>query len=318
MLCDFCHTEQTCEPYFMWHRCFNCSKPVVPSVGESIATPVVIPSREELILRKNQQLARRAKEIEKQFDEGMAKRLARQEAKSRFDEEVKTRHQTKKLRKRAERQARKAERKLRSKNQITEISKRPLIINSRLDSKRDYSEYSERNQNLKKLGYATYQDYRASLRWSDIRDRVFKEKHEGCVNCGKHATQIHHERYDIETLMGTVLEYLHPICADCHHTLEFDPSGTKRSLSEANVEFGKMLANKSSKRPKKVLRQERQAMIDLSKHHDPRKMTKEMRMAWYDCMGYSSMRKTDTTCLLFGKMKPKNYLEKHGSFPPGY
>jgi hypothetical protein len=70
---------------------------------------------------------------------------------------------------------------------------------------------------LAALGFASYRDYRKSPLWADIRSRVFDLKGRTCLRCNeRRATQIHHTRYDAETMAGRTLVGLVPICGPCH------------------------------------------------------------------------------------------------------
>ena len=97
--------------------------------------------------------------------------------------------------------------------------------------------YAQRNRNLKSLGYSSYAEYLRSFAWATLRELVFKEKGCLCVVCGHHATEIHHADYSMETLVGSTLVNLHPICRICHEKGEMD-GGVKRHLRDANRELG--------------------------------------------------------------------------------
>lgn len=77
---------------------------------------------------------------------------------------------------------------------------------------------------LKSIGFGCYADYLASPLWASIRSRVYASKGRMCLDCKmRRATQIHHRQYDLETLKGDTLNYLVPICRQCHraeHGLE--------------------------------------------------------------------------------------------------
>lgn len=94
--------------------------------------------------------------------------------------------------------------------------------------------YAPRNQVLKEIGYESYDAYCKSGMWNDIRQRVFDEKGERCVCCGRRAVQVHHRRYNKEDLLGETLEYLEPLCKHCHEKIEMD-GNFKVSLEEANM-----------------------------------------------------------------------------------
>ncbi len=90
---------------------------------------------------------------------------------------------------------------------------------------------------LKTIGFSTYTIYLDSALWISIRLRVFRDKGRLCIKCREPATQIHHSRYDIETMRGTTLEHLHPVCQKCHGAAEIE-NGKKRGLKMANEHLG--------------------------------------------------------------------------------
>lgn len=70
------------------------------------------------------------------------------------------------------------------------------------------------------LGYCSYADYLRSALWFGIRSRVYEAKGRVCLECKESpATEIHHRRYDEDTLRGLTLNYLIPICDPCHERL---------------------------------------------------------------------------------------------------
>ena len=89
--------------------------------------------------------------------------------------------------------------------------------------------YDERLGVLILNGYQTYGDYLKSPLWQEIRERVFEKFGRICHFCTDQATQIHHEKYDLATIMGDSLRYLIPVCGRCHTDGEFYPSGEKCS-----------------------------------------------------------------------------------------
>lgn len=70
------------------------------------------------------------------------------------------------------------------------------------------------------LGYCSYADYLKSALWVSIRSRVYEAKGRVCLECKEApATEIHHRRYDEDTLRGLTLNYLVPICDPCHERI---------------------------------------------------------------------------------------------------
>lgn len=89
-----------------------------------------------------------------------------------------------------------------------------------------------RAQILKALGFRTYRAYLKSALWARIRATVFAVKGTLCLVClTRRAMQVHHRRYDRDTMLGINIAYLMPICIECHEAIEFKLDGTKRSTA---------------------------------------------------------------------------------------
>lgn len=70
---------------------------------------------------------------------------------------------------------------------------------------------------LRELGFRSYAEYLASPLWRSIRQRVYEAKGRVCLACEINiAEDIHHDRYDRDTLMGRSLKHLRPLCRHCH------------------------------------------------------------------------------------------------------
>lgn len=93
--------------------------------------------------------------------------------------------------------------------------------------------YGKRRNNLKSMGFDSYETYLKSAIWKRIRNRVFARS-SACMCCGQRADVVHHRSYDMETLSGSTLSRLVPICDGCHHLIEFD--GDKKRLSMLQVD----------------------------------------------------------------------------------
>lgn len=88
---------------------------------------------------------------------------------------------------------------------------------------RDCSSLHEFLALLKLLGFNSYSDYLTSPLWRSIRQRVYEAKGHVCLSCEINAADdIHHDRYDRDTLMGTSLKYLRPLCRHCHEIAHGD------------------------------------------------------------------------------------------------
>ena len=110
--------------------------------------------------------------------------------------------------------------------------KRSRIVEKRKDSKAD---------RLRRLGFETYNEYLASDLWHTIREFVRAHKGSKCVKCGRLADTIHHARYDMETLRGRTLEWLWPVCKQCHKWSENSPRLANEpagKLDRANFRLG--------------------------------------------------------------------------------
>lgn len=114
---------------------------------------------------------------------------------------------------------------------------RRVTRKARKEMRRKYggklSAYQVRDKILAELGFSSYKDYLASDLWAAIRQTVFSAKSHYCTLCRRFAGEVHHSFYDLDTLRGKKLDYLHPICHQCHHAIEF-PRGNKVSLRVAN------------------------------------------------------------------------------------
>ena len=92
--------------------------------------------------------------------------------------------------------------------------------------------YKERDIQLAELGYDSYSDYLKSKTWKDIRHtllNIFPK----CEFCGiNDSRQVHHISYDRATLIGKQYETIFATCYDCHHEIEFDCDGKKRTFDQ--------------------------------------------------------------------------------------
>lgn len=110
----------------------------------------------------------------------------------------------------------------------------------RAPSARDGNSYWKRGQNLLKLGFQNYNEYLNSDLWRNIRFAAYQLHGKLCLICKNSATCIHHLDYALDTLKGTNLNSLIPLCADCHEKVEFD-EGKKLSVYEMQVKIKKIL-----------------------------------------------------------------------------
>lgn len=118
-------------------------------------------------------------------------------------------------------------------------------------------DYDSRIRNLKVIGFATYAEYLASDLWKSIRVRVFASKGSTCVACPAFATQVHHNRYHKNDLLGKNLNFLVPICRTCHEVAEFD-RGKKSTVRKARKAIRHM------KRSKPVVERPKVRIVDFN------------------------------------------------------
>lgn len=110
--------------------------------------------------------------------------------------------------------------------------------------------YSDRNKRLKGMGYDSYDQYLASPLWASIRAVAFQQHGNACVLCHNRAEVIHHIGYGLLTLNGFRMDSLAPLCHQCHAAIEFTSGGKKRSLSQAQSAYRKLLKGSGDKRSK--------------------------------------------------------------------
>jgi len=89
--------------------------------------------------------------------------------------------------------------------------------------------------------WKSYEHYRRSSLWQkEIKPRILKRDNYQCQRCkGKpiqdeygdydYFLEVHHRSYAIEVMYGLADQYLVTLCEGCHHQVEFDEQGRKRS-----------------------------------------------------------------------------------------
>lgn len=87
--------------------------------------------------------------------------------------------------------------------------------------------YKERSKSLNALGYRDYKEYLFSDEWKKIRKWVLRLFGGRCSFCTHNSGELHHSRYDIDTMAGNRLDMIYPVCHDCHQYGEFDSFGMK-------------------------------------------------------------------------------------------
>lgn len=125
--------------------------------------------------------------------------------------------------------------------------------------------YQSRDEILKFLGFQSYGEYLKSDLWKSCRTAAMKRTNGICGCClTSPATEVHHRTYDNGAMTGKCREALIPLCRTCHHSAEFDESGRKRRIQDAN-----RLLLKWRNRKRKLLAAERHARSALGATYEP-------------------------------------------------
>lgn len=72
-----------------------------------------------------------------------------------------------------------------------------------------------------KMTAAEYQAYLQSPKWQQIRQAVMTRDGYTCQICRREATQVHHRRYDKQTMEGETTKWLIALCGGCHRAIHF-------------------------------------------------------------------------------------------------
>ena len=99
--------------------------------------------------------------------------------------------------------------------------------------------YARRLKHLRSLGFKSYPEYLKSDLWKRVRARVFLEKGQNCSLCANEATQVHHNRYHRNDLIGKKLSFLVPICRRCHELIEHE-NGKKLKHCEVRRKYERL------------------------------------------------------------------------------
>lgn len=96
--------------------------------------------------------------------------------------------------------------------------------------------YGRRDEEVKKMGFLSYNDYLQSYLWKSIREKILNRDNYLCQCCKKEqATEVHHKSYLHEVLLGEKTISLISLCDKCHKKAEHDDSGKKiRSVHKVN------------------------------------------------------------------------------------
>lgn len=101
----------------------------------------------------------------------------------------------------------------------------------------DNSTYSNRDKNLRSMGFKSYGDYLNSPLWRMIRAGAYKKYDNRCFLCRKPAECIHHTSYSRKTLEGYAQRFLYPLCHEHHDLVEMDENKQKRGIDESRKVF---------------------------------------------------------------------------------
>lgn len=98
-----------------------------------------------------------------------------------------------------------------------------------------------RNATLLTMGFKSYREYLESSLWATIRERVYRKCGRQCTLCEYQAEVLHHIGYSKETLLGSDLKSIVPLCRSCHEKVEFDGNGKKRTFVGAHTAYVRLL-----------------------------------------------------------------------------
>jgi len=107
--------------------------------------------------------------------------------------------------------------------------------------KTNVRDYQARDRILRELGWPNYGVYLKSELWARIRRSVLKADANTCFRCGRRAWMVHHVHYSRSVLLGHDLTPLLSVCGPCHHQIEIEPNGRKRTLEGAAEVVGVVL-----------------------------------------------------------------------------
>jgi hypothetical protein len=151
-------------------------------------------------------------------------------------------------------------------------------------------DYERRNYHLSILGFNSYAHYLNSEMWQTIRQTVLTRDSHKCVVCSRKASEVHHNSYEIDVLIGKKLEFLVSLCRHHHEKIEFEET-TKRDLigaREALKKEGVVVPDLSREKLPKCCMEEKEKITE-NKHKQPGKTPtkkeiqeiKALRRAWY-------------------------------------
>lgn len=104
-------------------------------------------------------------------------------------------------------------------------------------------------RDLLEMGFSTYGEYLASPLWASIKQRVMERAKGKCRLCRKEAEVVHHRRYDRDVMEGTRICHLIALCRTCHHNVEFNHNGQKRTSRGAEIAYKRMMKRAERNKP---------------------------------------------------------------------
>ena len=89
--------------------------------------------------------------------------------------------------------------------------------------------YKKRDENIKVLGFKSYQTYLLSPLWAIIRSEILNRDKERCrvIKCKREALSVHHASYSMSCLVGRNTGLLFSLCKECHYICEYNEDGSK-------------------------------------------------------------------------------------------
>ena len=124
------------------------------------------------------------------------------------------------------------------------VSKLSMSLKTKPKKPKKIKAYLKRNEILRSMGYRSYRSYLKSPLYKGIRKQVFGKYHGKCAICVKKASECHHRRYLRSDLTGSNLNFIIPVCHECHTKIELYPTGKKRSFSSAQSQCRLLLKTK--------------------------------------------------------------------------
>lgn len=92
--------------------------------------------------------------------------------------------------------------------------------------------YGARAENLRRIGFDSYEEYLDSALWGRLRGKVLARDRHRCYACGDRAAQVHHASYSVKVLKGKDRSKLMSVCAGCHRWAEFGKGGKFKHAPE--------------------------------------------------------------------------------------